>query len=145
MGNNNITHGSTFTHLATLPKLYSLWLSNNNLKELSPEIGLLVQVNNLYLGHNHLSSLPSEMKTMKDVWVIQAEHNDFTSLPEVFIDMPSLFSVHLNNCKIDTIPDAFASKKYSMKGLLLDNNLLSNADKKRWEAALSNFFLLSIK
>jgi Leucine-rich repeat (LRR) protein len=145
VSHNQITEGTTFRHLSGLPKLYSLWLSYNRLKQLPPEIGLLIQVKNLYLGNNQLESLPNEMKNMKQVWVIQAEHNAFKSLPKVFIEMPKLFSVHLNNCKINTISEAFATQKYSMKGLLLDNNNLSETHKKRWIKELNNFFLISME
>jgi Leucine-rich repeat (LRR) protein len=106
---------------------------------------LLAQVKNLYLGKNQLESLPKEMKNMKQVWIIQAEHNAFTSLPEVLVEMPKLFSAHLNNCKISTISEAFATQKYSMKSLLLDNNNVSEAHKQCWRKELNNFFLLSIE
>ncbi len=145
LSHNNMVNADTFKHLAKLPKLYSLWLSYNKLEQLVPEIGLLRQVKNLYIGNNKLKTLPVQMADMKAVWVIQAEHNFFTSIPEIFIEMPSLFSVHLNNCQIKSISEAFATQKYSMKGLLLDNNNLSEPLKKRWKKELNNFFLLSLE
>lgn len=145
LSHNTLSNGNTFIQVAKLPKLYSLWLSYNNLEQVAPEIGLLKQVKNLYIGNNKLKELPIEMAGMKAVWVIQAEHNLFTSVPEVFIKMPSLFSAHLNNCQISNISETFATQKYSMKGLLLDNNNLSPSLKKRWKKQWDNFFLLSIE
>lgn len=142
---NNFANGKTYKHLAKLPKLYSLWLSYNGLKKLPAEIGLLHQVKNLYIGHNELTELPLEMQNMKAVWVVQAEHNLFAEVPEVFIEMSSLFSVHLNNCEIIKISEAFATEKYTMKGLLLDNNKMSESSKKRWKKEFKNFFLLSME
>lgn len=145
LSNNRVRDGRLFDHLSQLPRLYSLWLRYNEMEVLPKEIGALSQLRNLYIGHNRLKQLPQAMTAMKKVWVLQASHNLFTELPIVLIEMPSLFSAHVNNCEINKISEAFALNKYSMKGLLLDNNKLHKEDKERWKKEFNNFFLLSIK
>jgi hypothetical protein len=59
--------------------------------------------------------------------------------------MPSLLLLHINNCEIIEIPEAFASSKYSLMGIILNNNILSENDKKRWCEEFSSFFVASFK
>lgn len=140
---NQIANPIIFTYLAKLPKLHSLWLTQNNLTQIHKEIGLLNNVRNLYLEHNKLTSLPIEIQGLKKVRVLHIGHNLFTDLPIQLIKMPSLNLLHINNCKIQNISDNFATSKYSLISILVDNNKLSEKDKKRWRKTFSSFIMAS--
>ena len=143
LSHNRLHLGQAYTILAMMPKLNSLWLTYNELKELPPEIGQLSPLRNLYIEHNALTDLPEEITDLKKVWVLHAGHNQFKEIPTVLSRMKILLLLHINNNHIHTIPEEFASKKNSIKGIILDNNALSDADKKRWAKEFNHCFISS--
>jgi len=142
---NNLEGAQNFEFLAKLPKLYSLWLDHNKIKELPETIGELDQVRFLYIDHNELSQLPGTMKNMKKVWVIHGGYNKFKELPSVFTEIPGLFMVHMNNNQITMIPEVYQTEKYPLAGLLLDNNPISGVEKEKAKELFKGFFLLSFE
>lgn len=142
---NSISNPEVFQLLANLPHFQSLWLTDNNIDTLPEEIGLLNSLRNLYLEHNMLSGLPDTMQKLSNLMVVHAGHNSFRQLPIQFTKMPRLLLLHINNCEISKIPKAFATTKYSLMGILLDNNKLSEEDKKQWSKEFSSFFIASFK
>ena len=145
LSRNNLTDTKTFTYLAQLDRLRSLWLNDNNLTALPNTISQLHQLRNLYFEHNNVENLPKDFYKMKKVWVIHAGHNKFNSLPEQFSKMKALLLLHINNCNISEIPEAFNSKKISLFGLIIDNNNISEADKIKWQKTFRKFFILSME
>lgn len=97
------------------------------------------------MEHNNLSSLPNLMANLHKVTVLHLGHNTFTDLPVQLIKMPSLMLLHINNCRIIEITEDFATSKYSLKSINLDNNKLSEKDKERWNKEFSSFFMASFK
>jgi len=145
LSKNQINDGMTFHHLSKLPKLNSLWLTQNEIQQLPQELFELNQIRNLYLEKNNLNTVPLEISQMKKVWVVHIGHNNFKTMPEAFAKMPSLLLLHINNCHINSIPEVYATKESNIKGLILDNNLLTTDDKKRWKKEFNNHFVLSLK
>lgn len=145
LSKNHILENSTFTHLSKLPKLRSVWLTNNALTQLPEDIGLLDQLNFLYIEHNQLKELPKSVEKLKKLTVLHMGYNDFEVLPEEIRHMPRLMLLHANNCKIHTIPDSFEDKKYSLKSILMDNNALSNSDKEKWRRIFRTYFMASFE
>ncbi|WP_281986289.1 leucine-rich repeat domain-containing protein [Aquimarina aggregata] len=141
---NTIKTARNFELLGMLPNLYSLWLDHNQLDKLPPEISKVNQVRFLYIDHNRLQKFPKEMSKMK-TWVIHAGYNEFTQLPKVFTTMKSLFMVHINNNKINTIPTVYEVEKYSLAGLILDNNPITEKEKIKAKKLFKGFFLLSFE
>lgn len=141
---NRLADENNFKILGEINALNEVWLDHNNLKELPKSIGQLQQITRLYIGHNELAALPDELAVMKKLKVLHAEYNKLTTFPEVFLCTPSLILVHLNNNNISTVSRSFSEHKSSVKGLILDNNPISDEERKWIETAFSNFFLLSI-
>ncbi len=140
---NRLHSGQVYTILTMLPKLNSLWLNHNQFTELPPEIGQLSSLRNLYIEHNALTDLPEEITGLSKVWVLHAGHNQFKEIPTALSRMKILLLLHINNNRIHTIPEEFASKKHSIKGIIVDNNALSDADKKRWSKEFDHCFISS--
>lgn len=143
LNHNRLHSGESYTTLSLLPKLSSLWLTHNELVTLPPEIGQLRPLRNLYIEHNQLTSFPLEITQLKRLWVLHAGHNLFEEIPLELSKMKILILLHLNNNKIHHISEAFASKKHSIKGIILNNNALSAADKKRWAREFDAYFIAS--
>ena len=145
LSNNRIRDEKIFEHLSNLPQLKSLWLTNNTLRQLPKTIGQLSQLKSLYIEHNQLTEIPKQVAGLKKLSTLHAGHNHFTELPLALTDIPRLILLHINNRKIQSIPYDYATKNYSIKGLILDQNKLSLVEKKFWKKKLRDFFLLSME
>lgn len=143
LSNNKIKNSQAFETLAKLPNLKSLWLTNNKIYNLPEEIGLFTSLRNLYLEHNYLTTLPNSVKNLKKVTVLHLGYNQFKELPIALIKMPKLMLLHINNCGINTISNRFKNSKYSLKSIILDNNKLSEEDKKKWRKVFKSFIMAS--
>ncbi|WP_298766551.1 hypothetical protein [uncultured Polaribacter sp.] len=141
LSNNHIQKPGVFKILESNKKLKSLWFTNNNIYNLPEEIGLLSNLKNLYLEHNQLNSLPNSMKQLKKLNVLHLGHNTFTELPVQLIHVPKLILLHINNCNITKISTEFETEKYAIKGIVLDNNKLSEKDKIKWRKKFKSFFI----
>lgn len=145
LAHNKLKNEINYLRLAELKNLSELWLNHNNLYEIPKTIGKLNQIVRLYVDNNQLFSLPKELKNMKKLRVLHAGFNNFKSFPKVFIETPSLILVHLNNNKINSFPRIYETKKYTLKGLILDNNPLSSEEKEWAKKEFKSFFLLSFE
>lgn len=85
------------------------------------------------------------MANLDKITVLHLGHNTFTHLPVQLIKMLILMLLHINNCNIIEIPEDFATTKYSLKSINLNNNKLSEKDKDRWSKEFSSFFMASLK
>lgn len=144
LSGNRLQAAENYAILRNLPKLKSLWITNNQLNQLPPEIGQLSSLRNLYMEHNELTTLPDSLADLEKVWILHAGHNKFKELPIVFTKMPSLLLLHINNNNIASVPEEYATDKYSLMGLIMDHHSLSSAAIKRWEKEFSKFFQASL-
>ncbi|WP_298539622.1 hypothetical protein [uncultured Aquimarina sp.] len=142
---NTIKDEESYSYLGELPKLYSLWIDHNKLKELPNSTGELSQIRFLYIDHNELKELPDQFTEMRKVWVIHAGYNLFSELPPEFTKMKALLMVHINNNQIQHIPKVYETDKYALAGLILDNNPLPETEIQRAKKIFNGFFLLSFK
>jgi len=142
---NTIEDEKSYSYLGKLPKLYSLWIDHNKLKELPSTIGELSQIRFFYMDHNELKELPDQLTEMRKAWVIHAGYNQFKELPAVFTAQKSLLMVHINNNQIEHIPKVYETEKYALAGLILDNNPLPKTEILRAKKIFNGFFLLSFK
>ncbi|WP_139959364.1 leucine-rich repeat domain-containing protein [Flavicella sediminum] len=142
---NKLQNEVNYTRLAALKNLSELWLDHNELYEVPKTIGKLDQIIRLYIDNNFLTTLAPEMKNMKKLRVLHAGFNQLNSFPEVFIEMPGLILAHLNNNRIQSFPKIYETKKYSLKGLILDNNPIPKEEIDWAKKEFSAFFLLSFQ
>lgn len=144
LAHNRLQKADNFTFLSKIKNLKELWLDHNQLDSLPKTIGKLKQLKRLYIGHNKLNKLPNELENLKKLSVLHAEYNAFEAFPEIFLKTKSLILVHLNNNKISSIPRSFQTQKFSIKGLVLNNNPINDNEKKWIKNEFSHFFLLSL-
>lgn len=90
--------------LAEPEKVYKLSLSGNDLKKLSPDIGLLVNLQVLNLSENKLKTLPEEIKTLKNLQMISLYHNRLKYLPVEFRELSNLHALYLGRNRLTEIP-----------------------------------------
>ncbi|XP_075062088.1 leucine-rich repeat-containing protein 10 [Mixophyes fleayi] len=108
-------------------ELVKLYLSDNNLNNLPPELELLQnlqilaldfnnfkvlplvvcslkQLSILYLGNNHIRDLPQELNFLKNLQTLWIESNYLTHLPAVICELTLLKTLHAGSNPIRNIP-----------------------------------------
>ena len=58
-----------------------MYLSNNNLRSVPPEIGNCVNLVTLWLNNNELTSVPAELGNLLALEMLDVSENDLTTLP----------------------------------------------------------------
>lgn len=117
--------------LKKIPKLRWLWIDNNELKVFPSSLYCFPKLRFLYGYDNEIKKLPApEVQTGK-LWVLHLGNNKFTQLPKELILVKKLRMVMLNKNPLIFIPEAFREKKYSFKVLMICENRLSPAEKKK--------------
>ncbi|XP_069760194.1 leucine-rich repeat-containing protein 10 [Narcine bancroftii] len=121
-------------HLRTFPlqvcaftELVKLYLSNNNLRSLPPELHLLGclqvlaldfnrfkelpqavcrlrQLSALYLGNNDLSDLPAELSSLTELKTLWMEGNCFEQIPRVVSELKHLRVLHAGCNQLTELP-----------------------------------------
>lgn len=145
LSRNRLNTADVFLTLAALPNLRSLWLDNNQISALAPEIAALNQLRFLYIDANKLSSLPETMPGLNHLLVMHAAQNEFTELPGVLTRMPRLLFVIFSNNPIDEIPPIFHRNDYPLFALIMDGNRLDEQEKKFYQKMFRRFFIFSAR
>ncbi|EQC34357.1 hypothetical protein SDRG_08128 [Saprolegnia diclina VS20] len=84
--------------------LRRLYLTNNSLSLLSPEVALFQQLRVLGLGGNALTSLPTEIGSLPHLEALYAERNQLTCVPESLGRCKKLATVTLDYNRFRTFP-----------------------------------------
>ncbi|XP_072257456.1 leucine-rich repeat-containing protein 10 [Pyxicephalus adspersus] len=128
-------------------ELVKLYLSDNNLTNLPPELELLQnlqilaldfnkfkalplvvcslkQLSILYLGNNRIKDLPQELSFLKNLHTLWIEANYFTNLPTVICELPLLKTLHAGCNPIRSIPMELKNLK-ELKSIWMSGTLLS--------------------
>ncbi|XP_077325122.1 leucine-rich repeat-containing protein 10 [Lithobates pipiens] len=128
-------------------ELVKLYLSDNNLANLPPELELLqnlqilaLDFNNfkalplvvcslkqlaiLYLGNNHIKDLPKELSCLDSLHTLWIEANYFTHLPVVICELPHLKTLHAGCNPIRNIPKELANLR-ELKSIWMSGTLLA--------------------
>lgn len=145
LSHNKINTGVSFTNLSKIEKLKFLWLDNNEITFLPPEIKALNQVTELYLHDNKLSQLPEEIKQCEKLCILYLGNNQFKEIPDQIMDMKMLYMLVLYNNQIATIPEKFNNSKIPLAVLVMDKNKLSEEEIKKSINYFKGFFLYSTK
>ncbi|XP_053575193.1 leucine-rich repeat-containing protein 10 [Bombina bombina] len=127
-------------------ELVKLYLSDNNLNTLPPELELLQnlqilaldfnsfkvlpqvvctlkQLSILYLGNNRLPDLPQEMSSLKNLQTLWIESNYLTQLPDVICELTLLKTLHAGSNPIRQLPTELQNLK-ELRSIWLSGNLL---------------------
>ena len=128
-------------------ELTELWLCNNMIKILPPEIGnlknlivlsikgnllesipdeicLLEKLKRLYLNDNKIRKFPNLMESMKKLVDLDIKNNKFDSFPDVICTLRSLVHLNMSENNFDNIPIKF-SRLRSLINLSLTNTVIS--------------------
>ncbi|XP_041964799.1 leucine-rich repeat-containing protein 10 [Alosa pseudoharengus] len=118
-------------HLSSLPpdlkrlcKLQLLALDFNCFEEFPVAICSLPELNILYLGNNRLADLPQEMTKLKELKTLWLESNCLTIFPDVICQLPNLKTLHLGYNQIRTLPTELSGLE-ELRSIWLAGNLLS--------------------
>ena len=142
LSNNQLNTGEIFNYLSQLPYLKTLWLRNNELKVIEAELNKMSRLVNLYLENNQLLTLPINLNGLKSLRILSLSFNKFQVLPVSLQSIPHLILLHIDNCEIEKIPNSFSPKSSTIKGLVINNNQLSEQAIKKWKRVFKSFFLL---
>ena len=87
-----------------LASLAQLYLINNQLSSLPPEIGQLTALTQLFLGDNQLSSLPPEIGQLAALRLIFLDGNQLSSLPAEICHLTTLMMLHVSANQLSCLP-----------------------------------------
>ncbi|KAM8974726.1 LOW QUALITY PROTEIN: leucine-rich repeat-containing protein 10 [Pelodytes ibericus] len=129
-------------------ELIKLYLSDNNLNTLPPELELLqnlqilaLDFNNfkvlpqvvcslkqlyiLYLGNNRLRDLPPELSFLNNLQTLWIESNYLTQLPPVICELPLLKALHAGSNPIRNLPNELKNLK-ELRSIWMSGSLLTD-------------------
>ncbi|MEM7116871.1 MAG: COR domain-containing protein [Chloroflexota bacterium] len=89
---------------AAIRNSLKLDLSNNQLKNLPPEIGQLTNLTWLYLNGNRLKNLPSEIGQLSNLTLLDLSNNQLSHLPSEIGQLSNLGELYLSNNKLRRLP-----------------------------------------
>ncbi|WP_190240910.1 COR domain-containing protein [Nostoc sp. 'Peltigera membranacea cyanobiont' 210A] len=110
---------------AAKEKTTELYLSDNQLSSLPPEISQLSNLTKLYLSDNQLSSLPPEISQLSNLRWLYLDNNQLSSLPSEISQLSNLTKLSLHNNQLSSLPPEI-SQLSNLTRLSLDNNQLSS-------------------
>ncbi len=105
--------------------LKRLWLHNNQLRSLPPSIGGMVNLLSLDLTHNKLTSLPTSVGGLTSLQYLLLEHNQLTSLPPDIGRLTGLMHLWLAGNQLTSLPPSIGGM-VNLQKLDLDNNGLTS-------------------
>ena len=105
--------------------LKRLWLHNNQLRSLPPSIGGMVNLLSLDLTHNKLTSLPTSVGGLTSLQYLLLEHNQLTSLPPDIGRLTGLMHLWLAGNQLTSLPPSIGGLAGLRTLCLYDNKLTS--------------------
>ncbi|XP_030070120.1 leucine-rich repeat-containing protein 10 [Microcaecilia unicolor] len=111
--------------LQLLQNLQILALDFNNFKSLPLAVCSLKQLSILYLGNNRLHELPSELSLLQNLKTLWIEFNYLTNLPEVICELSLLKTLHAGSNAIRQLPEKLKHLK-ELRSIWLSGNLLTD-------------------
>lgn len=97
--------------LETPDKVYKLSLADQELKNLSADIGKLTNLQMLSLSGNKLKTLPEELMECKNLQMISLHANKFKAFPKQLIEFKHLNTIYMGRNKISLLPSWVALLK----------------------------------
>ena len=96
--------------LLKLSNLHSLWLPNNSIEEIPPEIGQLSNLDFLRLNNNTLEELPPEFGQLSSLQRLWVSDNNLKELPPEFSQLSSLQYLWLSNNNLKELPNSLLAR-----------------------------------
>ncbi|NXI06353.1 LRC10 protein, partial [Pachycephala philippinensis] len=122
LSDNNLNHLPP--ELEQLQNLQILALDFNNFKALPLVVCMLKQLCILYLGNNKLCSLPLELRLLQNLKTLWIESNCLQYLPEVVCELSLLKTLHAGSNALRTLPPQLQCLQ-ELRTIWLSGNLLS--------------------
>ncbi|KPP62599.1 Leucine rich repeat containing 10-like [Scleropages formosus] len=107
-----------------LQQLQLLALDFNSLEELPLVVCRLPQLNTLYLGSNRLRRLPRELGQLKELRTLWVEANCLCEFPQVLCELPNLRTLHLGYNRLRSLPRELVQLG-ELRSIWLEGNLLT--------------------
>lgn len=112
--------------IGTLSNLVDLELRNNQLTELPAEIGKLSNLSSLNLSHNRLSRLPPEIGRLHNLTGLYLEQNEIAALPPEIGTLQNLRDLRVSaNYHLSDLP-AEIGQLTNLRELLIDHNKIQH-------------------
>eukprot|EP00116_Pleurobrachia_bachei_P006740 sb/3467002/ len=102
--------------------LQELELGQNNIREISPEMGKMVKLRKLNLINNSVKELPQEMSGLVALEDLNMSHNKLTEIPETVYSMKALCSLIMSNNQIGMVEPSKLIGLTSLVCIDLENN-----------------------
>ncbi|CCH55773.1 Leucine-rich repeat-containing protein 40 [Fibrisoma limi BUZ 3] len=113
-------HESVFSH----PLLKIVLLYSNEIQQLPPQIGKLVNLQTLDLSFNKLTSVPDELGELSDLQSLVLNSNQLESLPERLGELSNLRELYLGDNKLKSL-SAGLGQLTNLKRLYIYHNQLT--------------------
>uniref|UniRef100_G1TD82 Leucine rich repeat containing 10 n=1 Tax=Oryctolagus cuniculus TaxID=9986 RepID=G1TD82_RABIT len=113
-------------HVCTFSELVKLYLSDNHLNSLPPELGQLQNLQILALDFNNkLCDLPNELRLLQNLRTLWIEANCLTRLPDVVCELSLLKTLHAGSNALRLLPGQLQRLR-ELRTIWLSGNLLSD-------------------
>ncbi|CAH3015365.1 unnamed protein product [Porites evermanni] len=122
LSGNNLTELST--SINKLKNLRSLYLSVNKLAELPPEICDLKELEKLFVSSNQLVGLPSSIEKLNKLKCLRLRRNNLKELPAGVGDLMELTTLDVSENQLVGLPTT-VKKLNKLKELYLDGNKIT--------------------
>jgi Leucine-rich repeat (LRR) protein len=109
--------------ISQLSKLFSIDMMNNKLTTL-PDMGTMPSLWDLNLSYNQITVLPESFGQLVKISTLQLDNNQLTELPSTFDNLSALKDVSLNQNKLTLLPTSVILLS-NLKHLYLMNNQIS--------------------
>ncbi|MEM7539454.1 MAG: leucine-rich repeat domain-containing protein, partial [Chloroflexota bacterium] len=127
--------------LGRLSSIQTLDLNDNQLTSIPPEIGNLSSIQTLYLNDNQLTSIPSEIGNLSNLQTLYLDGNQLTSIPSEIGNLSSIETLNSNNNQLTSIPPEIGNLS-NLTALWLSSNQLTQLPKEIGQLSeLYSFFL----
>ncbi|XP_053497802.1 leucine-rich repeat-containing protein 10 [Ictalurus furcatus] len=110
--------------LKEMPHDCNLDLSSHYLRRFPLRVCAFSDLVKLYLSNNHLNSLPPELNNLEKLQILALDFNCFVELPLVVCSLRQLNILYIGNNQLYKLPNELAQLR-GLKTLWLDNNCLT--------------------
>uniref|UniRef100_A0A8C5WKM8 Leucine rich repeat containing 10 n=1 Tax=Leptobrachium leishanense TaxID=445787 RepID=A0A8C5WKM8_9ANUR len=100
-------------------------LSSMQLRRFPLRVCAFTELIKLYLSDNNLNSLPPEVELLQNLQILALDFNNFKALPQVVCSLKQLYILYLGNNKLKDLPPEMSSLK-NLQTLWIEFNYLTN-------------------
>ncbi len=84
--------------------LTSIYLSNNQLAQIPPEIEKLTNLTILDLSNNQLTEIPPQIEKLTNLMLLELSNNQLTQVPHEIVKLTNLTRLYLHNNQLTQVP-----------------------------------------